>query len=399
MPSIGGGDHGAMKLEGSAASSRPLRTFLFVAALACWIPSAFLVFYQQTFGYHPLIIVFGQAVVLLALGAIGLASLGICVFRPPGTTRTCARFLGVAAAILFGGLAFIYAGAYISNSIWGDTLNYAIVLTFASHSGAVVDFLPVSPERKAMLLAGLVAAAAVLLLLIFVIALAVSSRLVARLQAWLLGSTSGKRRLIGLSTALTATTGISACICVALVATDVRLLHGEPLSAFFKLIPTSSLLGIDNARLAAAIEDRDSRATYRKPAQFTPKNVILILSDALRADRMGVYGYDRPTTPFLSNLHSLKRLHRVDMALSTCSETFCGVASTLASRPFHQISPFNFKLHDLLRDMGYRINFFLTGEHRSWNYLLDCYVPEVHAVYDFGPLGSSDIHDDPNVID
>ena len=113
---------------------------------------------------------------------------------------------------------------------------------------------------------------------------------------------------------------------------------------------------------------------------------------------MGVYGYERPTTPFLSGLFSSKLLHRVEMALSTCSETYCSVASTLASRPFHEISPINFKLHSLLRDVGYRVNFFLSGDHRSWSYLNDFYGSDVDAVYDFLTLRPRDMHDDRNLI-
>ena len=382
-------------------SAGPLRaTFGFIViALGCLIPSVFLFFYQQKFGHHPIIIVFGQAAVLFVLASIGLATLAIGGLRSPATTKTCARFLGIAVAILFGALALIYTGAYVSNAIWGDTLNYAIVLTFASFSSVVVDFLPVSDEQKTMLIAGLAAAVAISLLAILVIALIASSRVVARVQPWLSDPVAGRRRVVGLSSALVAVLVISGAACVALAAMNLRLLYGEPLTAFLKLIPASSLLSHDNARVAAAIEDRDARATYKPPEQFTPKNVILILSDALRADRMGVYGYHRPTTPFLSDLYSKKLLHRVDMALSTCSETFCGISSTLASRPYHQITNSNFKLHSLLRDMGYRTNFFLSGNHRTWNYLFDYYGDEIDRLYDYLTLGVRDINDDRNVLE
>ena len=49
----------------------------------------------------------------------------------------------------------------------------------------------------------------------------------------------------------------------------------------------------------AAVAERDAvlRAAYpRRPARR--KNVVLIIVDSLRADRMQVYGYPRPTTPF-----------------------------------------------------------------------------------------------------
>ena len=36
----------------------------------------------------------------------------------------------------------------------------------------------------------------------------------------------------------------------------------------------------------------------------TPPNVLVILLDTLRADRLGCYGYDRPTSPVLDRLAS-----------------------------------------------------------------------------------------------
>ena len=52
-----------------------------------------------------------------------------------------------------------------------------------------------------------------------------------------------------------------------------------------------------------AVAERDAvlRAAYPRPfAGAHRKNVVLIIVDSLRADRMQVYGYSRPTTPFLS---------------------------------------------------------------------------------------------------
>lgn len=38
------------------------------------------------------------------------------------------------------------------------------------------------------------------------------------------------------------------------------------------------------------------------PAEPAPRNVLLLSIDTLRADRLGCYGYDRPTSPFLDGL-------------------------------------------------------------------------------------------------
>lgn len=383
-------------------SRRKTGTFPLVVLILAFLvalPGAFLYFYQQKFGFHPLIILFGQAIVLFIVALVGLVTLGLAFFFASTNTRISARFLGATSAFLIVVLVLVYTGAYISNSLWGDTLNYGVALTFASHSRSVFDVLPVTPEQQKQLLFALLAASLTSLLVILLAAFAISSRVVSGVRHWLSEPTNSTKRFVSLASALAGATAITAGFCVACVIASPSLLNGEPISAFFKLVPTFRLLHADNARIAAAVEDRSSRATYQKVAGFERKNVILIFSDSLRADRMGVYGYHRPTTPFLSTLLANKQLHRVEMALSTCSESFCGIASTLASRPFHQISKYNFKLHDLLRDVGYRINFFLSGDHRSWNHLTDFYGSDIDGHFDHRTLNMKDVNDDGPVVD
>ena len=93
-------------------------------------------------------------------------------------------------------------------------------------------------------------------------------------------------------------------------------------------------------------------------------NIILVIVDSLRADHMQVYGYERRTTPFLSQLVSSGRMKKVEMAFSTCSESFCGITSTLAGREFRDISARTFQLQDTLRDEGYQTWFLLSGSHK-----------------------------------
>jgi len=47
-------------------------------------------------------------------------------------------------------------------------------------------------------------------------------------------------------------------------------------------------------------------------------------------------------------------MKKVDAAFSSCSESFCGITSTLASREFRDISARTFQLQDVLRDEGYQ---------------------------------------------
>src|SRR5690606_5400706 len=47
-----------------------------------------------------------------------------------------------------------------------------------------------------------------------------------------------------------------------------------------------------------------SRATAGERPDFRGRSILLVTVDALRADHLGAYGYERNTTPFLDSLAS-----------------------------------------------------------------------------------------------
>ena len=139
-----------------------------------------------------------------------------------------------------------------------------------------------------------------------------------------------------------------------------------------------------SARRAAVVErDAVLQAAYpRQVPHARRKNVVLIIVDSLRADRMQVYGYPRATTPFLSQLVQSGCMKKVLSAFSTCSESFCGITSTLASREFRDISAATFQLQDVLRDEGYQTWFLLSGNHTAWNGLQFFYRADAGTLFD-----------------
>src|SRR5262249_16939502 len=124
-----------------------------------------------------------------------------------------------------------------------------------------------------------------------------------------------------------------------------------------------------------------ARATYPRGLSFTKKNVILVIVDSLRADHTSLYGYGRPTTPFLGNFAGTGRAKVVQLALSTCSETNCGVLSTMTSRPAQHLIPTSFSLANLLHDQGYVVYQILSGNH-DWRGLRQAYGFEQDLYFD-----------------
>jgi len=73
-----------------------------------------------------------------------------------------------------------------------------------------------------------------------------------------------------------------------------------------------------------------SEATPRQPASAGP-NVLMLMVDTLRADRLGTYGYGRPTSPELDRLAGESLVF--EQAISQSSWTLPAVASLLTGQP------------------------------------------------------------------
>src|SRR5207237_1109642 len=81
----------------------------------------------------------------------------------------------------------------------------------------------------------------------------------------------------------------------------------ELLASFFR--PVGYAFEPTARRHAVAERDAVLQASYPRHVPGARRtNVILVIVDSLRADHMQMYGYQRPTTPFLSQLVSSGRM-------------------------------------------------------------------------------------------
>ena len=94
------------------------------------------------------------------------------------------------------------------------------------------------------------------------------------------------------------------------------------------------------------------RATARPPAAPAPRhNIVLITVDSLRADRLGVYGYGRPTSPQIDAFAAAAT--RFVWALTPCPATRCAVPALFTGRMPSVADVGSPTLAGLLRDAGY----------------------------------------------
>jgi glucan phosphoethanolaminetransferase (alkaline phosphatase superfamily) len=129
-------------------------------------------------------------------------------------------------------------------------------------------------------------------------------------------------------------------------------------------------------------EPASLRTGYPKNIPFQKKNVILIIVDALRAQSMSLYGYGRPTTPYLLQLYGDQKIQKIDYAFSTSAASLQGILSILRSKPCYDLSYHNFSISELLRDQGYRIHYILSGDHTNWYDLKYFYGKDIDDYFD-----------------
>ncbi|MES1256195.1 MAG: sulfatase [Acidobacteriota bacterium] len=273
---------------------------------------------------------------------------------------------------------FLYALNAISNVFWGRNITGHLVVAFAPTVWSGKESFPIGALGITGIVLGTTALAAA-------VSRSWGRTLDDAVRSWVTHGRPPARPTPRHPFAMAATAAIAITVFGAAMAWAVRTdrpfwKHELVVSAFrpngFAFEPTAR-------RQAAAERDAVLRAAYPRHVEGARrKHVVLIIIDSLRADHMQVYGYHRPTTPFLSRLVESGRMQRVEAAFSTCSESFCGITSTLSGRDFRDINARDFQLQDVLRDQGYRTWFLLSGNHRVWNGLPQFYHADEGTLFD-----------------
>jgi membrane-anchored protein YejM (alkaline phosphatase superfamily) len=151
-----------------------------------------------------------------------------------------------------------------------------------------------------------------------------------------------------------------------MVPMQARRDSGEPILASlqqkFQIAPASLLAG------AAGPAPPVSKPANPPPSASRP--LVLIVVDALRRDRMGVYNPELANTPFLSGLASAGQLQTFD-AYATCTFSFCGMMSILASRSWNDFGSRPDTIVDRLHDHSYSSHLVLSGQHSKFGNFLN----------------------------
>ena len=286
-------------------------------------------------------------------------------------------------------LLLCYAGALIGLRSWGRVATWDLVVSYIPQTPMLLEVLGLPPAAVAVLGAVLLAA---LLAGAWIHGRALDSAVPAAERL--------PRRWIAFGPpVLLAAIGINLHEIFVLPPT----LAQEPISLIFVPGEAGALRmqshGVDRAAAARrdAAEDAE-RAAYQTAATSARRNLFLIVSDALRADHMSVYGYPRETTPNLSRLVASGQARVAPMVRATCSESVCGLLSLAASRYVHQFSGRMFLLQEVLARHGYRTEMIMGGDHTHFYGLRESYG-SVDSYFDASSAGQKYMNDDAVVLD
>lgn len=367
-------------------SQRRFHVSLLFPELAAWflLPCAFLYVYVTQHS-APLIAAF-QHLVLLGIVAwcFSLIRLSRITHNwpPRATLALTAGFL----ALYNFTLAAYYLLVLLGLSAWNNVPSWALLWAYS-------DQVPPLMNAMGLPVSLLLAVAVLLYLTLFIILWATLSR-----HDWVrpLASSVQPRHWVLLASGLLLATGISA----QQFGQGHWVHDGEPLSlSTFPRQWGFQNHSFDHANIARLdlIEER-ARAAY-SPSEVTDlPNIVVIVVDALRPDHMGIFGYERNTTPYLTRMAHTGKMRSTDRVHAVCAESTCGLLAMAASRYIHGFVRRPITLQEVLRKHGYKAHFILSGDHTNFYGLREVYG-EVDTYHD--GLKSRDyyINDDSLVID
>lgn len=377
------------------ASLAPLKGLLSLLFFYLAVSLGYIVYFSESFNFGKRIVALHISIVS-CLVLVTMVSLGALTrFERIRSSRFARLALALVPATGFSLLVTLYFANYVANSLWGNNVNYDLASQYLFGGGIFQGELQLLPTRAYL-------AWAACLLAIFSIHLALAGPLFKSLEELFLpgGRLSLFRdRRRALKSAAGVLAGFLLLGFIGFQSTNVespyrdRVLLREPVvSLFTNRSGLNDFIGY-KVRTALEQEAKHSRASYPAGQSFEKRNVVIILVDSLRADHMQTYGYERPTTPFLTGLVKAGRVKQVEIATSACADTNCGVLAVLASRNLRKQIPQSFKLHELLYDQGYKVHFILSGNHH-WYDLKSSYGTSFTSYFDGSLSKKFDWNDD-----
>ncbi len=330
---------------------RRFGSLLVIAATFASVAAAFTAALAARFGFGPWIVPAHAVLVLVLLAGTVLL---IALLRRAWPGSRCA-VLGPLTA-LAAGLVSLYAFTWVGRTAWMEVLSLEVLLAWAPRFPALAaQMLPVSLWWIALAVA---APGAGLLWLLWRSAPAVGGA-ADRLLASAGGRAPVRTGILTLAAGAVISGGAYWTV------KDMLPLRGEPLTG---LLPHAASHRIVVSQLppdmaAARRTGKGPRpGTAVRAATEPRKHVILIVVDALRADRLPGRGYARDLMPRLAARLAAQPVLTAQWATAACPISLCGVLALLTSHQYARLGPDVVGLPDVLADAGYTTWYVMSGD-------------------------------------
>lgn len=358
---------------------------VFVGELLTWklATSVFLALYVLKWSGSAKSVVPHILIVGVALGCLWALRLLAWTALPGGIARIAGSLV---TALCFLLLLSYYALMFVGLVNWGRLVTWPLVAAYLPQIGNLLQVLDLTPWLVVILVLLL------LLLLIFVVDFVLVRR------DWVRVVASRLSIALALSTSLG---GIGfAAVYFARLSLVPPVHLGEPFSLTFASERIYEIFQENTLTRSPALDsiERAAASAYQINPEANRKNVVFIVVDALRPDRMSLYGSSRKTTPFLDSMDGLGRLHKVNGMRSVCTESYCGLLGMARSKFVHEFSRQSITLHEVLRRHGYAVKMILGGDHSNFYGLREAYGRTDHYV-DASVSRSHYLNDDHFVIE
>lgn len=311
--------------------------------------------------------------------------------------RFCRHLFGLVPGVCFVWVLLLYAVDFVSYRWLGSNINYKMAQVLLADLLVLKQMVPLPKQAYFWLALFVIALLATFVAFAPKALRGVEALLLPEGEVSLFKSRSRTRKSLAAIAILLLAFGLYLYILRERAAYS-EILSNDPIVSFAR-----NTTGVYDRSYPAYVaqlkqEEEQCRATYSPPNKFAAKNVVIIVGDSLRSDHMSVYGYERPTTPFLQSLFAAGKLRRVSFATSTCSETACGLLSILNSKLLKRQIPEDFKLQDLLRNLGYDSFFILSGNHNVGS-LRQSYGNGMTFYFDGNSSTRYDVNDDRLILE
>lgn len=255
------------------------------------------------------------------------------------------------SVIIFTGLSslliLVYIADFLSNRLWNDNVSLQSILAF------IID-LPILLEDVPF---------GITILVIFVSVIFISIYWLYTKHCHYLHTYDSTLTLKQSRIYILVTIGTLLFAYLSFKPTDPGIWDGEPISNLAIKANTISHLNQSGGNITF---DKNANPVNREL-----QNIILIHADAIRADHMSGYGYQRETTPFIDSLIE-KNAVQIETGLSICSESVCGILSALSSQHIDSVNEQTPMIQSHLKQAGYRA--LATGSGKlSWENV-DSYI-------------------------